>query len=119
MAAGEPSPFAAGLRCRCPRCGQGKLFDGLLKIRDRCQVCGLDLRAHDTGDGPAAFLILILGAIDVIGAIWVETALEPPFWVHIAIWPLVTLVGTIGLMRPMKATMVALQYRHRSTEHDV
>lgn len=118
MAADELSPVATGLRCRCPQCGRGKLFAGLLTVRERCEVCGLDLRAHDSGDGPAAFLILILGAIDVIGAIWVETAFEPPFWVHILIWPVVTLVGTIGLMRPMKATMMALQFRHRSSERD-
>jgi uncharacterized protein (DUF983 family) len=118
MAADELSPVATGLRCRCPQCGRGKLFAGLLTVRERCEVCGLDLRAHDSGDGPAAFLILILGAIDVIGAIWVETAFEPPFWVHILIWPVVTLVGTIGLMRPMKATMMAIQFRHRRSERD-
>jgi uncharacterized protein (DUF983 family) len=118
MAADELSPVATGLRCRCPQCGRGKLFAGLLTVRERCEVCGLDLRAHDSGDGPAAFLILILGAIDVIGAIWVETAFEPPFWVHILIWPVVTLVGTIGLMRPMKAIMMAIQFRHRHSERD-
>lgn len=94
------------------------MFAGLLTVREHCEVCGLDLRAHDSGDGPAAFLILILGAIDVIGALWVETSFEPPFWVHILIWPVVTLVGTIGLMRPMKATMMAIQYQHRSNERD-
>jgi uncharacterized protein (DUF983 family) len=119
MAAGDVSPFAAGLRCRCPRCGQGKVFVGILTVRAQCESCGLDLRTHDTGDGPAAFLILILGAIDVIGAIWVETAFSPPFWVHIAIWPVVTLIGTIALLRPMKATMLALQYRHYGPPSDV
>ena len=67
MAADERSPVAIGLRCRCPQCGRGKLFAGLLTVRERCEVCGLDLRAHDSGDGPAAFLILILGEGHVRG----------------------------------------------------
>jgi uncharacterized protein (DUF983 family) len=100
---------------RCPRCGQGKLFKGLLTVVDRCAVCGLDLRAHDTGDGPAVFIIFILGFIVVPLAVWTEFHFEPPIWVHILIWPALLLGGTIGLLRPLKALMIGQQYRHRST----
>lgn len=107
------SPFAAGLRCRCPRCGEGRLYGGLLALRPGCAVCGLDLVAHDSGDGAAAFVILILGALVVGLAIAVEVGYEPPLWLHIAIWPVVILAGAIAIMRPVKATLIALNYRHR------
>jgi uncharacterized protein (DUF983 family) len=107
------SPYVAGLRCRCPRCGEGPLFDGLLTVRESCTVCSLDLRAHDAGDGPAVFVILILGALVVTLALIVEVKLEPPLWVHALIWPVVILAGAIGMLRPLKATLVALQFHHR------
>ncbi len=62
-----PSLLHVALACRCPRCGKGRLFRNLLDVRDRCEVCGLDLRAHDAGDGAAVGVILVLGAI-VVGA---------------------------------------------------
>jgi uncharacterized protein (DUF983 family) len=107
------SPFATGLRCRCPRCGQGRLYSGFLNVADRCGACGLDLRKHDSGDGPAVLLIFFLGAVVVALAIWVEIAYEPPMWVHAAIWPAVILIATLVLLRPLKAAMVALEYKHK------
>ncbi len=91
MAEAPPSVLAAALRCRCPRCGRGKLFAGVLTVRDRCQVCGLDLRAHDAGDGPAVAVILVLGAIVMALAFWVEFHFAPPLWVHAILWPAITL----------------------------
>lgn len=111
-----PSVLEAALRCRCPRCGRGKLFAGVLTVRDRCAVCGFDLRAHDAGDGPTVGVILVLGAIVVGLAFWVEFHLAPPLWVHAVLWPAVTLPAAILMMRPMKAALVALQFRHRSSE---
>lgn len=107
------SPFSAGLRCRCPRCGQGKLFDGLLTVAPICASCGLDLKKEDSGDGPAVFVILILGAVIVGLAILVEKLFHPPDWVHMVLWPPVILAGALGMLRPFKATLIALQYRHR------
>ena len=71
------SPLAAGLGCKCPRCGRGRLFAGLLKVREQCEVCGLDLARHDSGDGPAVFVILILGFVVVGLALWLELRYEP------------------------------------------
>lgn len=112
------SALRTGLLCRCPRCGQGRLFAGYLKVVDSCAVCGLDLREHDSGDGPAVFIIFILGFIVVPLAVWTEFRFAPPFWLHVAIWPVVLLGGTFALLPPLKGLMVALQYRHRSTSHD-
>jgi len=111
MAAGV-SPLAAGLRSRCPRCGVGRLYRGILTVRDVCESCGLDLREQDSGDGAAAFVIFFVGAAVVPLVMLVELRLEPPFWVHV-VWIPVILALSIALLRPVKATLIALQFRHR------
>jgi uncharacterized protein (DUF983 family) len=100
------------LRCRCPRCGEGKLFDGVLAVASRCSACGLDLAAQDAGDGPAVFVVLILGALVVGLAILVEIKFAPPMWVHLILWTPVVIGGAIALLRPLKAWLIAMQYRH-------
>ena len=114
-----PSPFLAGVRCRCPQCGEGKLFEGLLAVRERCPVCGLDLRAQDSGDGPAVFVIFVLGFVAMGLVALVEVRFEPPIWVHAAVWPVFVIGGALALLRPLKATLIALQFRHRRSDFDV
>ena len=106
------SLLAAALRCRCPRCGRGKLFEGLLTVAPACPQCGLDLSAQDAGDGPAVFVILILGAVVVGLAAIVEISFAPPIWVHLVLWTPLVLGGAVVLLRPLKAGLIALQYRH-------
>jgi uncharacterized protein (DUF983 family) len=113
MAGQRPSVWSAGLRCRCPNCGRGRLFAGFLTVVERCETCGIDLRAHDTGDGPAVFIILILGFIVVAGALVVEVKMSPPLWIHAVLWPPLVLGGSLGLLRPFKGVMVALAFHHR------
>ena len=113
VAARAPVSLAhAALRCRCPRCGEGRIFAGLLTVRQNCPACGLDLSAEDAGDGPAVFLIFFLGALAVGIAALIEIAFSPPIWVHLMILTPLIIGGAIGLLRPMKAGMIALQYRH-------
>jgi uncharacterized protein (DUF983 family) len=85
---------------------------GLLTVAPSCSLCGLDLHAEDVGDGPAAFVILILGALIVFAAALIELKTAPPFWVHLVLWPPIALVGTILLQRGLKAWLIAIQYRH-------
>jgi uncharacterized protein (DUF983 family) len=107
----EISPLSAGLGACCPRCGQGRLYAGLLTPAARCNACGLDYSFADSGDGPAVFIILILGFI-VLGLVMaVESAFLPPVWVHILIWPPVIVAASIWALRFGKAFMIALQYR--------
>jgi uncharacterized protein (DUF983 family) len=113
---GRVSLLAAGLGCRCPRCGRGRLFQGYLTVRERCEACGLDLKKADSGDGPAVFIIFILGFLVVPLALWVEAAYEPPMWLHMTLWPIAILGIALGLLRPMKALMIALQFRHRASD---
>ena len=81
-----PLPIGRGLRGRCPRCGEGHIFQGFLTLRQRCEVCGLDYSFADAGDGPAVFVILIGGFIVVFSAMVVEFLYQPPYWVHAALW---------------------------------
>jgi len=106
------SMLRAALGCRCPRCGQGKLFAGLLNVRRACEVCGLDLSAQDAGDGPAVFVIFFLGLIVVGLAALVEIRFSPPIWVHLVLWTPLILGGAVAMLRPLKAGLIALQYRH-------
>lgn len=111
-----PSPWAVALTCRCPRCGRGKLFAGFLTVAERCGVCGLDLKKADAGDGPAVFVIFIVGALAVLAAILTEVWFEPPYWLHLVIWPVVILGSSLGLLRPLKALLIALQFKHRASD---
>lgn len=111
-----PSVAEAALRCRCPRCGQGRLYRGLLDVRARCEHCDLDLSGNDAGDGAAALVILVLGAVIVGLAFWVEFRFSPPLWVHAVVWPLITFPAAVILIRVVKAALIALQYRHRASE---
>jgi uncharacterized protein (DUF983 family) len=77
-------------------------------VRDRCDVCRLDFKFVDSGDGPAVFAILLLGFVVMGAALVVEFKLAPPIWVHLLVWPPVTLVVALGLLRPLKAMLIAL-----------
>ena len=112
----QRSAIATGLACKCPRCGTGPLYAGFLTVAERCAACDLDLEKADSGDGPAVFIIFILGFLVVPAALWVESRFEPPMWLHMAIWPPVILGAALGLLRPMKGVLIALQYRHRASE---
>jgi uncharacterized protein (DUF983 family) len=111
-----PSPIVAGLICRCPRCGKGKLFQGFVGLRPRCEVCGLDYKFADSGDGPAVFIILLAGFVVVGCALIVEFKYAPPLWVHAMLWVPLILATTLLPLRPMKGLMIALQFHHKAAE---
>jgi uncharacterized protein (DUF983 family) len=112
----KPSPIAAGLACRCPGCGKGNLFQGFLRLRPRCEACGLDYSFADAGDGPAVFVILFAGFIVVFAALIVEILYQPPFWLHALLWGPLILLVTLLPLRPMKGLLIALQYHHKAAE---
>ncbi len=113
---GISKAILAGLSCRCPRCGRGKLFQGFLTLRPRCEACGLDYDFADSGDGPAVFIMLLAGFIVVGAALITEVVYQPPYWVHAVLWLPLILIVTLGPLRPMKGLMIALQYHHRAGE---
>lgn len=110
------SALSTGLACRCPRCGRGRLFRGFLSVVPACGSCGLDLTGADSADGPAVFIIMIVGALVVPLALVTEVLFSPPAWVHMALWGPLIIVASLGLLRPAKSLMIALQYKHRAGE---
>lgn len=112
------TPLAIALAQKCPRCGQGDLYKpGLtLTVQDKCPDCGLALAKNDSADGPAVFLIFLLGALLVPAALLLEVVAAPPLWVHGVLWTIVALSLTLGLLRPLKAYVIALQYKHRASD---
>lgn len=117
MASGSPvSVVQASLLGRCPRCGQGRLFAGYLAIAPECTVCGQDFRAFDVGDGAAALVILVVGAIVCGLALWVEFTFQPPLWVHAVLWAPIIALLTIAFLRWTKSALLVLQYRHKAGE---
>jgi uncharacterized protein (DUF983 family) len=111
-----PSPVTVALKGCCPRCGQGRLFKGFLSLAPRCDACGLDYAFIDTADGPAFFVMSFVGIVVVGLALWVEFAFEPPIWLHIVLWFGLTAILSLALVRPAKALMIALQFRHKAEE---
>ena len=103
-----------GIACRCPRCGNGKLYAGFLQLRPKCEASGLDYTFIDTGDGPAIFLIKLAGAIVVGAALIVEVKYQPPFWLHAALWLPLILATTLLPLRSMKSLLIALQFHHKA-----
>jgi len=112
----DPAPFHAALAGLCPRCGSRTLFAGFVRFAPRCRACGLDFASFNVGDGPAAFLIFIVGGIVTALAIIVELRLSPPWWLHVLLWLPLTVALTIGLLRLGKGLLLALEYRHRAAE---
>lgn len=110
------SVVAAGLKARCPRCGGGALFRQGLVLRERCERCGLDYAFADSGDGPAVFAIFILGALVLGGALFAEFKLHVSVWMHIVLWGVMTPLLAFFLLRVLKATLIALQYKHKAEQ---
>lgn len=111
-----PSPALAGLKGRCPRCGEGPLFDGFLAPAPSCSRCGLDFAFIDSGDGPAVFIILVIGFVIVGGALVTEVVWQPPYWLHAVIWGPLAIILSLGLLRPAKGLLIGLQYAHKAEE---
>ncbi|MCB1651181.1 MAG: DUF983 domain-containing protein [Alphaproteobacteria bacterium] len=116
----DPDMFKLALACKCPRCREGDLYKPgfTLDLRDVCPACGLDYSKGDAADGPAVFLIFVLGFLLVPLALWLEFSVHPPLWVHAALWGALALGLTLGLLRPLKAYILALQFKHRARDFE-
>jgi uncharacterized protein (DUF983 family) len=107
-------PYMTGLKGLCPRCGQGKLFNGMLKVAPRCNACGMDYSWVDAGDGPVVFVMIIVGAIITGLALWLEFNYQPPVWLHVLLWGPLTVAMVIVVQRAVKGLLISLQYKHKA-----
>ncbi|SHE85220.1 Uncharacterized conserved protein, DUF983 family [Kaistia soli DSM 19436] len=110
------NPFKTGIRCRCPRCGEGRLFNGFLTLKPACEVCGLDYSFADPADGPAFFVICFGCIPSVILGLWIETAFSAPYWVHLFTTLPFTLATCIPPLRPLKGWLINSQYYYKAEE---
>jgi len=108
------SPISAGLRCRCPNCGEGRLYRGFLTFKERCDACDADFTVADTGDGASFFVMFAALIVIVPSAMFFELAFHPSPWLHALIWPPVTIAFCLFLLRPIKATLFALQWANHA-----
>ena len=113
---GQPAAREAALFGLCPRCGARGLFDGPVKFAATCRACGLDFSRFNVGDGPAAFLTLIVGAVIVVLALWLELSFGPPWWLHVLLWVPLTTLGVIAGLRLAKAWLLGAEYRRGARE---
>jgi uncharacterized protein (DUF983 family) len=111
------APFlSASLFRTCPRCGQGALFESYLKLRGACAVCGLDFAKADSGDGPAVFVIFLVGPIAAIFALWFQWTFAPSIWAFMGVLAALIMGLSLLLLPVLKAALVALQYRNHAGE---
>ncbi len=110
------NPFVAGAASRCPHCGDGPLFDGFIKVKARCAACDFDLGAADSGDGPAVFIILIVGFLACFGVLFTAFVYRPPAWLNLLIWLPAGAILALGLLRPLKGLMIAMQFHNQASE---
>ena len=113
--AAELAPVTAAMKGACPRCGTPGLFSGWTSFAAKCRGCGLDFSSFNVGDGPAAFLIFFVGTITVVGALLLDAAVEPPWYVHLIWIPVAAALTVLGL-RVSKALLLAQEYKHRARE---
>lgn len=111
----DPDILGVGWKCLCPRCKKASLYEPgfTLSVREKCPECGLNFSKSDSADGPAVFLIFILGFLLVPIALWVEYSFHWPVWLHAIVWGILALTMTVGSLRPLKAYIIALQFKHR------
>jgi uncharacterized protein (DUF983 family) len=113
LAINEPKRLTAmtrGFLGRCPACGSGPLFRSFLKVADHCESCGTEFHHHRADDFPPYLVILIVGHLVGYGILTTETRFDVPMWVHLAIWPLLTVMLCLALLQPVKGAVVGLQY---------
>lgn len=101
---------------KCPRCGKGKLFSGFLTVAKSCDVCGLDLAKADSGDGPAVFVMFVVGFVVVAVAFWWQMTFMPPIWLLLPVLTVLTVGLSLALLRPFKAALIILQFRNDAAE---
>jgi uncharacterized protein (DUF983 family) len=102
-----------GFRSRCPRCGEGRLFRAFLKVDDVCPACGLDLTPQRADDLPAYLVIVIVGHVVVLTALWIETDYSPPVWLQLAVYLPFTSIASLILLQPVKGAVVGMQWALR------
>jgi uncharacterized protein (DUF983 family) len=95
------------------------MFAGIIAFTPKCKICGLKFTSYNVGDGPAAFLILIVGTLMVAGAAILQVTISPAWWVHLIIWLPLTLILTLSMLRVAKAMLLIIEHRKNAHEDEI
>ena len=109
-------PIQTGLAGRCPDCGEGRLFKSMLAYRDNCAACDADFTNEDAGDGPAVFVIFIVGIFIVPMALGFHMILDPPMAVTFILWSLIIIAACLWLLRLMRGVMFNIAWQRNARE---
>lgn len=112
----QPSLLTVSAKGLCPQCGAQTLFVSPVRFAERCRMCGLDYTQFNVGDGPAAFLTLIVGGIILALALVVEFKAHPPLILHLLLWPVLTVACVVGSLRVAKGMLLTLEYKNKAAE---
>jgi uncharacterized protein (DUF983 family) len=115
---GLPGALWRGARNRCPHCGEGRVFQGFLRVVPECSACGAALGRLRADDAPPYFTIFLVGHVALPPILMVERLWMPPMWVHMALWLPLVAVATTLLLRPVKGATVGLMWRLGITGDD-
>ena len=107
------SALKRGAMCRCPACGEGRMFASYLKVSPACERCGEALYHHRADDAPPYLTIMIVGHIVVPMLMWLELRHEPELWIHFVLWLPLTVILCLALLPPIKGVVVAYQWALR------
>ncbi|GAB4361079.1 MAG: DUF983 domain-containing protein [Oricola sp.] len=109
-------PMSVGPAGKCPRCGQGSIFKSFIGLKERCDVCGLDLTFADAADGPA-FFVMLIASVPVLGIVlWLVLGVGLSYWLTAILAVPLIIVFAILPLRPVKGWLVASQYYHRAEQ---
>lgn len=112
----RPAPFPSGLQGRCPECGRGNLFNGFLKFASQCNACGADFSNEDAGDGPAIFVIFIVGIFIVPMAIAFQLIFDASTALTLTVWIPIIIIACLGLLRLLRGVMFNLAWANKARE---
>lgn len=113
---GRPGLGKAALFGLCPQCDAKSMFAGPVAFSEKCDSCGLDYSSFNVGDGPAALLTMVIGAVIIVLAFLLDIAVRPPFWIHAVIWIPVTIAMVVVCLRAAKGALLTLEYRNKAGE---
>ena len=92
------------------------MFNGFLKFARHCQGCGESFDIEDAGDGPAVFVILIVGIVIIPLALAFQLITNAPLWLTMLIWMPILILACLALLRPLRGIMFNLQWANAARE---
>jgi len=102
-----------GIQCKCPACGEGKLFGKWLKVEPHCKSCGEELFHERAQDFPPYITITIVGHIVVTLLMIAEANFDWSLNTHLMVWIPLGFGLALAMMQPVKGGVVGMQWALR------